>query len=81
MLLAGLTRALVATALAEARRGTPAAAPPARQVAAALAAAARQGLAGQEPARSPGSPPLRRRSAPAPGAGETTVYDYLRKER
>ena len=46
VLLAGLTRALVATALAEARRGTPAATPPARQVAAALAAAARQGLAG-----------------------------------
>ena len=46
VLLAGLTRALVATALAEARRGTPAAAPPARQVAAALAAAARQGLGG-----------------------------------
>ena len=46
MLLAGLTRALVATALAEARRGTPVAAPPARQVAAALAAAARHGLAG-----------------------------------
>ena len=46
VLLAGLTRALVATALAEARRGTPVAAPPARQVAAALAAAARQGLAG-----------------------------------
>ena len=45
VLLAGLTRALVATALAEARRGTPAAAP-SRQVAAALAAAARQGLAG-----------------------------------
>ena len=46
VLLAGLTRALVATALAEARRGTPLAAPPARQVAAALAAAARHGLAG-----------------------------------
>jgi len=46
VLLAGLTRALVATALAEARRGTPPAAPPARQVAAALAAAARHGLAG-----------------------------------
>ena len=46
VLLAGLTRALVATALAEARRGSPAAAAPARQVAAALAAAARQGLAG-----------------------------------
>ena len=46
VLLAGLTRALVATALAEARRGTPAAAAPARQVAAALAAAAPRGLAG-----------------------------------
>jgi glutamate---cysteine ligase / carboxylate-amine ligase len=46
VLLAGLTRALVATALAEARRGTPVAAAPARWVAAALAAAARQGLAG-----------------------------------
>ena len=46
VLLAGLTRALVATALTEARRGTPAAAAPARQVAAALAAAARHGLAG-----------------------------------
>ncbi|MGO9782635.1 MAG: glutamate--cysteine ligase [Streptosporangiaceae bacterium] len=46
VLLAGLTRALVATALAEARRGTPPAAAPARQVAAALAGAARQGLAG-----------------------------------
>ncbi len=46
VLRAGLTRALVATALAEARRGTPAPAAPARQVAAALAAAARQGLAG-----------------------------------
>ncbi len=46
VLLAGLTRALVATALTEARRGTPAAAAPARHVAAALAAAARHGLAG-----------------------------------
>ena len=46
VLAAGLTRALVATALAEARRGTPAAAAPARQAAAALAAAARHGLAG-----------------------------------
>ena len=46
VLLAGLTRALVATALAEARRGTPPAAAPARHVAAALAAAARHGLAG-----------------------------------
>ncbi len=46
VLAAGLTRALVATALAEARRGTPVAAAPAQQVAAALAAAARRGLAG-----------------------------------
>ena len=46
VLLAGLIRALVATALAEARRGTPVATAPAGQVAAALAAAARQGLAG-----------------------------------
>ena len=46
VLAAGLTRALVATALAEARRGTPVATAPAGQVAAALAAAARQGLAG-----------------------------------
>jgi carboxylate-amine ligase len=46
VLAAGLTRALVATALAEARRGTPVPAAPARQVAAALAAAARRGLAG-----------------------------------
>ena len=46
VLAAGLTRALVATALAEASRGTPVAAAPARQVAAALTAAARHGLAG-----------------------------------
>jgi carboxylate-amine ligase len=46
VLLAGLTRALVATALAEARRGTPVAAVPTRWVNAALAAAARRGLAG-----------------------------------
>jgi glutamate---cysteine ligase / carboxylate-amine ligase len=46
VLLAGLTRALVATALAEARRGTPVPAAPARQVTAALAAAARRGHAG-----------------------------------
>ena len=48
VLAAGLTRALVATALAEARQGAPVAAPPTRQVAAALAAAARHGLAGAE---------------------------------
>jgi glutamate---cysteine ligase / carboxylate-amine ligase len=46
VLVAGLTRALVATALAEARRGTPVPAASDRQVAAALAAAARHGLAG-----------------------------------
>ena len=46
VLAAALIRALVATALAEARRGTPVATAPAGQVAAALAAAARQGLAG-----------------------------------
>ena len=46
VLLAGLTRALVATALAEARQGTPVPAVPARQVNAALAAAARHGQAG-----------------------------------
>ncbi len=46
VLVAGLTRALVATALAEARRGTPVPAASASQVAAALAAAAQHGLAG-----------------------------------
>jgi glutamate---cysteine ligase / carboxylate-amine ligase len=46
VLLAGLTRALVATALAEARRGTPVPAAPAPWVEAALAAAARHGQAG-----------------------------------
>jgi len=46
VLLAGLTRALVATALAEARRGTPVPAVRTRWVNAALAAAARHGLAG-----------------------------------
>jgi len=46
VLAAGLIRALVTTALAEARRGTPVPAAPARQVTAALAAAARHGLAG-----------------------------------
>ena len=68
VLLAGLTRALVATALAEARRGTPPPAAPAQWVHAALAAAARHGLAGAgvDPftgqaadARSPAVPPAR----------------------
>jgi glutamate---cysteine ligase / carboxylate-amine ligase len=45
VLLAGLTRALVATALAEARRGMPVPAVPALRVSAVLAAAARHGLA------------------------------------
>ena len=66
VLLAGLIRALVATALAEARRGMPVAAVPAGQVAAALAAAARHGLAGAgiDPVHA-GRPSMRRRSAPA----------------
>jgi glutamate---cysteine ligase / carboxylate-amine ligase len=46
VLLAGLTRALVATALAEARQGTPVPAAPTPWVNAALTAAARHGLAG-----------------------------------
>ena len=46
VLLAGLTRALVATALAEARQHAPLPAAPARHVNAALAAAARHGLSG-----------------------------------
>ena len=46
VLLAGLTRALVATALAETRQGIPVPAAPTRWVNAALAAAARRGLAG-----------------------------------
>jgi carboxylate-amine ligase len=46
VLLAGLTRALVATAVAEARRGTPPPAAPASRVTAALLAAARHGLGG-----------------------------------
>jgi carboxylate-amine ligase len=46
VLLAGLTRALVATALAETRQGAPVPAAPARWVDAALTAAARYGLTG-----------------------------------
>ena len=46
VLLAGLTRALVATALAEARQGTPVPDVPAARVNAGLTAAARYGLAG-----------------------------------
>jgi glutamate---cysteine ligase / carboxylate-amine ligase len=45
VLVAGLTRALVATALAEARQGTPAAGTSTPKIVAALDAAARQGLA------------------------------------
>ncbi len=59
VLLAGLTRALVATALTEARQGTPPPAAPARWVGAALAAAARHGLAG------PGVDPFTGRPADA----------------
>ena len=57
VLLAGLTRALVATALAETRRGTPVPAAPSRWVDAALTAAARHGLAG------PGIDPFTGRAA------------------
>ena len=68
VLAAGLTRALVATALAEARQGTPVPAAPARQVAAALAAAARHGLAGA--GSRPGHRAARRcGGAPRPPAG------------
>src|SRR5271169_2531840 len=70
VLAAGLTRALVATALAEARRGTPVAAPPARQVAAALAAAARHGLAGA------GADPVTGQAADAP-ALRARLLDHL----
>ena len=70
VLLAGLTRALVATALAEARRGTPAAAAPARQVAAALAAAARHGLAGA------GADPVTGQPADAP-ALRSRLLDHV----
>ena len=59
VLLAGLTRALVATALAEARQGMPVPAVPARWVNAALAAAARRGLAG------PGADPFTGQAADA----------------
>ena len=71
VLVAGLTRALVATALAEARRGTPAAAPPARQVAAALVAAARHGLAG------PGADPVTGQPAAA-AALRARLLDHVR---
>jgi carboxylate-amine ligase len=63
LLLAGLTRALLATALAEARRGALAAAPPTRQVAVSLAAAAGTGWAAVDPVT--GQPSARRCSAPA----------------
>jgi carboxylate-amine ligase len=59
VLLAGLTRALVATALAETRQGAPVPAAPARWVEAALTAAARHGLTG------PAIDPLTGRSADA----------------
>ncbi len=64
VLLAGLTRALVATALAEARRGTPVPAAPARWVNTALAAAARRGRAGPgaDPFTGPAADPRSLRS-------------------
>jgi carboxylate-amine ligase len=71
VLAAGLTRALVATALAEARRGTPVPAPPARQVAAALAAAARHGLAGA------GADPVTGQAVDAP-ALRSRLLDHVR---
>ena len=55
----------VATALAEARRGTPAAAPPARRSPRPWPPRRGTGPPGPESTRSPGSPPMRRRSAPA----------------
>ena len=71
VLLAGLTRALVATALAEARRGAPAPAAPARQVTAALAAAARHGPAG------PGADPVTGQPAAA-AALRARLLDHVR---
>ena len=71
VLLAGLTRALVATALAQARRGTPVPAAPAEQVAAALAAAARHGLAG------PGADPVTGQPAAA-AALRVRLLDHVR---
>jgi glutamate---cysteine ligase / carboxylate-amine ligase len=66
VLVAGLTRALVATALAEARQQTPLAAVSARQVAAAaLDAAARHGLAGTGVDPFTGQAVTRTHSAPA----------------
>ena len=70
VLLAGLTRALVATALTEARRGTPPAAAPARHVAAALTAAARHGYAGA------GVDPVTGQAAGAP-ALRARLLDHL----
>ena len=65
VLLAGLTRALVATALAEARHGTPR--PRRRPGRSPRPWPPRPGTGspGQEPTRSPGRPSMRRRSAPA----------------
>ena len=71
VLAAGLIRALVATALAEARRGAPAAAPPSRQVTAALAAAARHGPAG------PGANPVTGQPAAA-AALRAQLLDHVR---
>jgi carboxylate-amine ligase len=71
VLAAGLTRALVATALAEAHRGTPAPAAPARQITAALAAAARQGHAAA------GTDPVTGQAVDAP-ALRSRLLDHVR---
>ena len=65
VLLAGLTRALVATALAEARRGTPPAAAPPGRSPRRWPPRRGTGSPGPQPTRSPGRPSMRRRSAPA----------------
>ena len=70
VLLAGLTRALVATALAEALQGTPLPAAPASWANAALAAAARHGLAG------PAVDPFTGRTADARSA-VSRLTDYV----
>ena len=65
VLAAGLTRALVATALAEARRGTPGQRRRPGRSPRRWPPRPGTGWPGREPTRSPGSPQPRRRSAPA----------------
>ena len=69
VLLAGLIRALVATALAEARRGTPRRPRRPGRSPRRWPTAARPGSPGQASTRSPGRPSMRRRSAPTRGVG------------